>query len=141
MMDRTQVQQSRPDAVEMLQLDYKSQRKSDKGLDQEEIGDLLKETFAKKEEAEPTVGEILAQEDAQEEKEKKAAEEPKPVEVTAEDTMSFTEQLELAKKQEQADIEKAKKKEEDKKKADAAKAKKLAEKKKKQEEEKIRKAK
>jgi len=43
------------------------------------------------------VGEILAQED-QDDKDKKAADEPKPVEVTAEDTMSFTEQLELAKK-------------------------------------------
>ena len=45
----------------MLQLDSQYKRKLDKGgLDSEEIGDLLKETFAKKEEAEPTVGEILA---------------------------------------------------------------------------------
>ena len=54
------------------------------------------------------MGEILAQED-QDDKDKKAADEPKPVEVTAEDTMSFTEQLELAKKQESDEIEKAKK--------------------------------
>lgn len=61
MMDRTHVSDSRPDAVEMLQLDSSHKRKSDKsGLDTEEIGDLLKETFAKKEEPEPTVGEILA---------------------------------------------------------------------------------
>lgn len=51
------------------------------------------------------MGEILAQED-QDDKDKKAADEPKPVEVTAEDTMSFTEQLELAKKQESDEIEK-----------------------------------
>jgi hypothetical protein len=30
------------------------------GLNNEEIGEMLKETFAKREEAEPTVGEILA---------------------------------------------------------------------------------
>jgi hypothetical protein len=102
----------------MLQLSTLSSQKLDKGLlDNEEMSDLLKETFAKKEEAEPTVGEILAQEDAKEEQEKKSAEEPKPVEVTAEDTMSFTEQLELAKKQELVEEENAKKKEEEKKKA------------------------
>ena len=61
------------------------------------------------------MGEILAQED-QDDKDKKAADEPKPVEVTAEDTMSFTEQLELAKKQESDEIEKEKKEKADQKK-------------------------
>lgn len=55
--------------------------------------------------------------------------------------MSFTEQLELAKKQEQDEIAKAKKEKADKKKAEAEKKKRDAEKKKKAEEERIRKAK
>jgi hypothetical protein len=64
------------------------------------MNDLLKDTFAaKKEDKEPTVGEILAEEDNKEkEKEDSKKEEEKPVEVAPEDTMSFTEQLELAKK-------------------------------------------
>lgn len=69
MMDR-RASEARPDPVEMLQLNAEINQNLDKHhgglLDNEEIGDLLKETFAKKEEAEPTVGEILAQEDKEE---------------------------------------------------------------------------
>lgn len=57
------------------------------------MSDLLKDTFAeKKDDKEPTVGEILAEEDNKEkEKEDGKKEDEKPVEVSQEDTMSFTE--------------------------------------------------
>jgi len=51
----------------MLALDSDTTNKLDKGgLDSEEITDLMKETFAQKKEEEPTVGEILAEEDNKE---------------------------------------------------------------------------
>jgi hypothetical protein len=51
-------------------------------LDTEEITDLMKDTFAQKKDAEPTVGEILAEEDNKEKDETKKEDEVKPVEVT-----------------------------------------------------------
>lgn len=73
----------------------------------------MKDTFAEKKDAEPTVGEILAEEDNKEKDDSKKEEEVKAPEVTQEDTMSFTEQLELAKKQSEEEEIKAKKNKEE----------------------------
>jgi hypothetical protein len=52
-------------------------------FDVDEMNDLLKDTFAQKKAEEPTVGEILAEEDNKEkEKDDSKKEEEKPVEVS-----------------------------------------------------------